>query len=81
LLGTVDVITYTAGVGENDAAVRRDALSGMAALGIELDEHLNASPARAARRISAGKSPTTVLVVPTNEELAIARACIAVVGG
>jgi acetate kinase len=81
LLGTADVITFTAGVGENDAAVRRDALSGMAALGIELDEHLNASPARAARRISADDSPTTVLVVPTNEELAIARACVAVVDG
>jgi len=81
LLGTADAITFTAGVGENDAAVRRDALSGMAALGIELDEHLNASPARAARRISADNSPTTVLVVPTNEELAIARACVAVVDG
>jgi acetate kinase len=81
LLGTADVITFTAGVGENDAAVRHDALSGMAALGIELDEHLNASPARVARRISADNSPTTVLVVPTNEELAIARACVAVVDG
>ncbi len=79
LLGGADVITFTAGVGENDAAVRRDALSGMAALGIELDEHLNASPARAARRISADKSPTTVLVIPTDEELAIARACVAVI--
>jgi acetate kinase len=79
LLGTADVITFTAGVGENDAAVRRDALSGMAALGIELDEHLNASPARGARRISADKSPTTVLVVPTNEELTIARACVEVI--
>ena len=46
LLGNTDVITFTAGVGENDAAVRRDALAGLAALGIELDEHLNASPAR-----------------------------------
>jgi acetate kinase len=81
LLGTADVITFTAGVGENDAAVRRDSLSGMTALGIELDEHLNASPARAARRISADNSPTTVLVVPTNEELAIARACVGVVDG
>jgi acetate kinase len=81
LLGTVDVITFTAGVGENDAAVRRDALSGMAPLGIEIDEHLNAGPARTARRISADKSPTTVLVVPTNEELAIARACVEVLGG
>lgn len=76
LLGTTDVITFTAGVGENDAAVRRDALSGLAPLGIELDEHLNDSPARSPRRISVDKSPTTVLVIPTNEELAIARACL-----
>jgi acetate kinase len=76
LLGTTDVLTFTAGVGENDAAVRRDALTGLAALGIELDEHLNDSPAEGARRISADNSPTTVLVIPTNEELAIARACL-----
>lgn len=75
LLGSADVITFTAGVGENDAAVRRDALTGMAPLGVELDEHLNASPAKSARRISADNSPTTVLVIPTDEELAIARAC------
>ncbi len=76
LLGSTDVITFTAGVGENDAAVRRDALSGMAALGIELDEHLNSGPAIGARRISSDRSPTTVLVIPTNEELAIARDCL-----
>jgi len=81
LLGGVDVITFTAGVGENDAAVRRDSLSGLTALGIELDQDLNASPAGAARRISAESSRTTVLVVPTNEELAIARACAQVVDG
>lgn len=79
LLGHVDVITFTAGVGENQATVRRDALSGMSRLGIELDEHLNESPARGARRISAEKSPTTVLVIPTDEELAIARASMTVV--
>jgi len=78
LLGGADVITFTAGVGENDAAVRRDSLSGLTALGIELDEDLNGSPVRAARRISADSSHTTVLVVPTNEELAIARACVQV---
>jgi acetate kinase len=81
VLGNTDVITFTAGVGENDAAVRRDALSGMAALGVELEEHLNDSPAGGARRISADKSPTTVLVIPTNEELAIARACMQVITG
>ena len=81
LLGTTDVITFTAGVGENDAAVRRDALSGLAPLGIELDEHLNESPARSPRRISVNKSPTTVLVIPTDEELAIARACTGAIDG
>lgn len=79
LLGNTDVITFTAGVGENDAAVRRDALSGMAALGIELDEHLNDGSERNTRQISAASSPTTVLVVPTDEELAIARACMDVI--
>jgi acetate kinase len=81
LLGSADVITFTAGVGENDAAVRRDALAGMAGLGIELDEGLNANPGKTARRISADTSPTTVLVVPTNEELAIALACVAIIKG
>jgi acetate kinase len=76
LLGNTDAITFTAGVGENDAAVRRDALSGLATLGIEVDEHLNDSAERSPRRISVDKSPTTVLVIPTNEELAIARACV-----
>ena len=79
VLGHADVVTFTAGVGENDAAVRRDACTGLSRLGIELDEHLNDSPARGPRRISADKSPTTVLVIPTNEELAIARAALMVV--
>lgn len=79
VLGSTDVITFTAGVGENDAAVRRDALSGMSALGIELDEQLNAERSTVARRISAENSRTTVLVIPTDEELAIARACVSVV--
>jgi acetate kinase len=79
LLGDTDVITFTAGVGENDAAVRRDALTGLTALGIELDEGLNGNSDRSARRISAEKSQTTVLVVPTDEELAIARACVDVI--
>jgi acetate kinase len=79
VLGRTDVITFTAGVGENDAAVRRDALAGLGPLGIELDGHLNDSSEKGARRISAEASRTTVLVVPTDEELAIARACVHVV--
>src|SRR4029077_10007820 len=81
LLGRTDVVTFTAGVGENDAAVRWDALSGLAPMGIELDEHLNASPAKGPRRISADTSPITVLVIPTDEELAIAGACVGALAG
>ncbi|MFN3005846.1 acetate kinase [Mycolicibacterium wolinskyi] len=79
VLGHTDVITFTAGVGENDAAVRRDALAGLSGLGIQIDETVNSVRSKEARRISTPDSPTTVLVVPTNEELAIAQACVEVV--
>ena len=61
--------------GEHDAAVRRDALAGMGELGIVLDEDRNATGS-GARRISSDESRVAVLVVPTNEELAIARDCV-----
>ncbi|MUL66374.1 acetate kinase [Mycobacterium sp. CBMA 234] len=76
LLGGADVITFTAGVGENAANVRRDALRGLAALGIEIDDDRNTAADRGPRRISTDASKVTVLVIPTNEELAIARACV-----
>jgi acetate kinase len=79
VLGRTDVITFTAGVGENDAAVRHDALSGLTSLGIDIDDRLNENSDRSARRISSQKSATTVLVIPTDEELAIARACLHVI--
>jgi len=76
ILGRTDVVTFTAGVGENAVAVRSDALSGLTGLGIEIDEQRNSQPAMEARRISTDGSAITVLVVPTNEELAIARDCL-----
>jgi acetate kinase len=76
VLGRTDVVSFTAGIGENVAAVRRDALSGLSELGIEIDEQRNSRSAKDARRISADTSPITVLVIPTNEELAIARDCL-----
>jgi len=76
VLGRTDVISFTAGIGEHVASVRRDALDGMAGLGIEVDEQRNTQLAREARRISTDASPITVLVIPTNEELAIARDCL-----
>lgn len=73
VLGRVDAIAFTAGVGENAPSVREDALAGLDGLGIVVDAERNRS-GKGARIISAEASPTTVLVVPTNEELAIARA-------
>jgi acetate kinase len=78
VLGHTDVITFTAGIGENDAAVRRDAVAGLQQLGIVLDESRNQPGGKGVQRISADDSPIAVLVVPTNEELAIARDCAAV---
>jgi acetate kinase len=77
VLGHTDVLTFTAGIGENDAVVRRDAVAGLGGLGIVLDEERNLSDEGGARRISADDSPVVVLVVTTNEELAIARDCAA----
>ncbi|OBJ23970.1 acetate kinase [Mycobacterium colombiense] len=81
VLGHTDVISFTAGIGENDPAVRRDALAGMEELGIVLDQRRNLGGGKGARQISADDSPLAVLVVPTNEELAIARDCVNVLGG
>ena len=76
-LGRVDVISFTAGVGENDPMVRARALGGLEALGIIIDPVRNASKDRGPRRISADDSRVTVLVFPTNEELEIARQTLA----
>ncbi|MBN7552267.1 acetate kinase, partial [Mycobacteroides abscessus subsp. abscessus] len=70
------VISFTAGAGENDALLRADALAGLEVFGIEIDAARNQVRSGEARRISTDSSRVTVLVVPTNEELAIARAAV-----
>jgi acetate kinase len=81
LLGGLDVLVFTAGVGENDARLRAEAAAGLEVLGIRLDAARNASPSDEARVISADDSAVTVLVVPTNEELEIARQSLQAVSG
>ncbi|WP_026372608.1 acetate/propionate family kinase [Agrococcus lahaulensis] len=76
-LGRTDAIAFTAGIGENAARVREVALEGLEGLGIVLDPERNAG--RGERRISADGSPIEVWVVPTNEELEIARQVAALV--
>ena len=78
-LGRLDAIVFTAGVGENTPLIRAGALEGLGILGIEIDEELNASPERGARLISTDASRVAVLVIPTNEELEIARQTLAVI--
>jgi acetate kinase len=78
-LGVVHAITFTAGVGENDAVLRADAVAGLERFGIRLDPARNGAAGHDARLISADDSDTAVLVVPTNEELAIARHAVEVI--
>ncbi len=72
-LGGVDVISFTAGVGENNALVRREAMATLGFAGVEIDPLRNEAAGRGIRVISTDESRVTVLVVPTNEELEIAR--------
>ncbi|MGG4142797.1 acetate kinase [Paenibacillus algorifonticola] len=69
----IDVLLFTAGVGENSSALRKAVCDGITFLGIELDEEKNARRSKDARVISTEASRVKVLVVPTNEELLIAR--------
>jgi len=79
-LGGVDVISFTAGVGENSPLVRAEAMATLGFLGIHIDPARNEPRQRGIRTISTDDSAVTVLVVPTNEELEIARQTLAVIG-
>lgn len=79
-LGHVDAIAFTAGIGENDDVVRLRSLAGLERLGIRVDPERNAGRKTAPTVISPGGAEVTVLVVPTNEELEIARQALATVG-
>lgn len=81
-LGGADVISFTAGVGENNAALRAGVCAGLEWFGIRIDAALNeaASGAAEPRRISTPDSRVAVLVVPTDEEAEIARQTWGLVG-
>ena len=75
-LNGVDALIFTAGVGEHDNNMRSLVCSGLTALGIEIDPVLNALPNTGLRAIHSGSRPVKILVIPTNEELEIARQCM-----
>ena len=72
----VDAIAFTAGIGENNIKMRKDVCSSLTYLGVKLDEEKN-NVRGEERIISADDSKVQVLLVPTNEELAIARETLA----
>lgn len=76
-LGRVDAIAFTAGIGENDAETRAKSLAGLERLGIAVDPERNANRSSRPITISPDGAEVTVLVVPTNEELEIAREAVA----
>ncbi len=73
VLGRVDSIVFTAGIGENDAVVRQKSVAGLEELGIILDPDINGQRDGGARKLSSSESRVEVWTIPTNEELAIAR--------
>lgn len=77
--GKVDAITFTAGIGENDDIVRWESLAGLEGLGIVVDPERNAGRVKEPRLISTDDSKIAVWVIPTEEELEIARQSLAAV--
>ncbi len=72
-LNGLDAIIFTAGIGENSALIRKLVCQDMDVLGLQLDENKNKSSSSEIRDISNSTSKTKILVIPTNEELEIAK--------
>mgnify|MGYP003466306362 FL=1 len=81
VLNGVDVIVFTAGVGENQASMREGATEGLDYLGVKIDKELNNTVHGTETKISAPDSKVDVWVVPTDEEIVIARDTKALVEG
>ena len=80
-MGGVDIIVFTGGVGENQTGVRENVCRPLAFMGVELDNELNAKIRGTETLISTPASKVKVLVIPTDEELMIARDTEAIVNG
>lgn len=79
LLGNVDSIVFTAGIGENDEFVREAVCEGLEPFGIKVDKKENHTRKPGARVISTPDSRIPVLIIPTNEELEIATTTMRIV--
>ncbi len=80
-MGGVDIIVFTGGVGENQTGLRMNVCEPLAFMGVELDKEVNAKARGTETVISTASSKVKVVVVPTDEELMIARDTEAIVNG
>ena len=78
-LGGLDALIFTAGIGENDSDIRQTICNRLSILGITLDQKQNQAGSNGISEISSRKSKVKVLVIPTNEELEIARQVVSVI--
>lgn len=76
----VDVIVFTGGVGENSAIIREEISEELTYLGVDFDREINKVRSRDERFLTTPDSKTAVMVIPTNEELMIARESLEVAG-
>ena len=81
VLGHVDAVVFTAGIGENSPAVRQQACAGLESFGITIDDTKNRRRDTAAFEIQSDSASVKVLVVPTNEEIEIAQQTAACING
>jgi acetate kinase len=77
-LGGLDALVFSGGIGENDPQVRHTICAYLGVIGIHLDEASNGNPGNGIADISSADNTATVLVIPSNEELAIARQTLSV---
>ncbi|MBZ0263380.1 acetate kinase [bacterium] len=72
IMGGLDAVVFTGGIGENSPQVRAASLKGLEFIGVDLDKDRNFAKASGEREVSADSSRVKVFVIPTNEELVIA---------
>ena len=79
-LGGADALVFTGGIGENGKRIRQAVCQGLRELGIELDEARNAT-ARGETRLESSNSRAQIWIIPTNEELIVARQTVGALKG
>jgi len=78
-LNGIDAIIFTAGIGENSNLMRKLICSDLEFLGIQLDDSKNSVRSKETREIQKTVAPVKILVIPTNEEIEIAKQSFQVV--